>query len=94
MWSGKKKGTRVQSMLNQEVIECFITKVNDAQYQIQMAEAAAKPQHPWHVCMSPNDHYHIAALTRQAQDLAAWLGECDDDPAIEVHCSFGHHGSL
>lgn len=81
-------------MLNQEVIERFIAKVNDARDQIQMAEAAAKPQRPRHVCTSPNDHYHIAASTRQAQDLAAWLGERDDDPAIEVRCSFGHHGSL
>ncbi|KIJ60801.1 hypothetical protein HYDPIDRAFT_58430, partial [Hydnomerulius pinastri MD-312] len=76
--SGKKKDGMVRSIANQEAIERFVRKVNDAREKIN---AQDNPQ-PQRSRTSPSDHYHIAKSARQNENLTVWLGKRKDDPAV------------
>ena len=69
--SGKKKNGMVCSITNQEAIERFIRKVNDAREDLHKQ---SNPR-PKRLRTSPLDHYYIANSARKRQDLIAWLGE-------------------
>ncbi|KIJ58068.1 hypothetical protein HYDPIDRAFT_103322 [Hydnomerulius pinastri MD-312] len=77
--SGKKKDGMVRSIANQEAIERFIKKVNDAR-ENHAAQNDPPPQRPR---TSPSEHYHIAQSSRKSYDLTAWLGERRGDSAFE-----------
>jgi hypothetical protein len=38
--------------------------------------------------MSPSDHHLIAKYAQATDDLTVWLGERQDDPAVEVQIFF------
>ena len=78
--SGKKKNGMVRSITNQEAIERFIRKVNDAREDLHKQ---SNPR-PKRLRTSPLDHYYIANSAWKRQDLIAWLGERRGDPAFEV----------
>ncbi|KIK80588.1 hypothetical protein PAXRUDRAFT_15698 [Paxillus rubicundulus Ve08.2h10] len=69
--SSKKKGTMVKSIANQEAIEQFIKKVNDARKKLNEQN---DPQ-PCQPHTSPLEHYHIAKSSRNSKDFTAWLRE-------------------
>jgi hypothetical protein len=78
----KKKGQMIASIASQEAIERFVEKVISAHITHQQ-----NPR-PWHVRMSPSDHHSIAKYARATDDLTVWLGERQDDPAVEVQIFF------
>ena len=80
--SGKKKDTQVASIANQEAFECFIAKVDDAReaLKVNVPKGRVAPQ----IRTSLMDHYHIASSTQNAHNLTEWLGNKEDDPAVEV----------
>lgn len=82
--TGKKKTAMVTSIANQEAIERFIRRVNTVRESL--ATGGNHSRRPARQRSSPADHYHIAAASRNVQDLTEWLGELGDDPAIEVAC--------
>lgn len=61
--------------------------VNDAREALNAADKHASKSVP-RARTSPEDHYHIAASTRNSHDLTAWLGDKVDDPAVEVRLEF------
>ncbi|KIJ11124.1 hypothetical protein PAXINDRAFT_15944 [Paxillus involutus ATCC 200175] len=79
--SGKKKGTMVTSMANQEAIERFIRKVNAARVTLAPGQDILHSTRCSRT--SPSEHYHIAASSRQGHDLTVWLGDRRNDPAVE-----------
>ncbi|KIJ10138.1 hypothetical protein PAXINDRAFT_16841 [Paxillus involutus ATCC 200175] len=77
--SGKKKGGMVWSIANQEAIERFIKKVNDAHEKFSLQNEPA----PRCLRNSPSEHYHIAKSSHKSEDLTAWLVEQRGDSAFE-----------
>ena len=70
----------IQSIANQEAIERFIRKVDDARSWLN-TEDDPKPQC---TCTFPSDHYHIAKSSHKKKDLTTWLGRRRSDPAFTV----------
>lgn len=80
--SGKKKNSMVASIANQEAIERFVRKFNEAR-QVLNQERQPKRR----VRTSPSDHYYIAESSRMSDNLTAWLAERRGDLAFDVSCS-------
>lgn len=78
--SGKKKGSMVRSIANQEAIERFIKKVNDAWKKLN--EESHLPLQCLHT--SPFEHYHMAENSQKHKDLMEWLSEHRGDPTFKV----------
>ena len=78
-WSGKKKDSMVASIANQEIIEHFIQKLNDARAELNQQD---KPKRC--IRTSPSNHYYIAESSRSFDNLTAWLAEHLDDSAFNV----------
>jgi len=72
----------VKSIANQEAIERFVRKVDNARQEFSRED---NPQ-PQRARTSPRDHYSIAQSSRVSEDLIAWLGVRRDDPAFQVRC--------
>ena len=79
--SGRKKGSMVRSMVNQEAIERYIKKINDVRKKF---DEANHPR-PLRLRTSPFEHYHIAENSRERRDLTEWLSERRGDPAFKVN---------
>lgn len=76
---------RTLSIANQEATERFISMVDEARTAFQTVDASSlRSTNVPRARSSPEDHYHIAASTRNVHDLTAWLGDKDGDPAAEV----------
>ncbi|EGO23544.1 hypothetical protein SERLADRAFT_408897 [Serpula lacrymans var. lacrymans S7.9] len=77
---GEKK-TMVVSMANQEVLEKFVQKVNNARETLRSQEP--KEKNAQCARSSPSDHYHIAASSQVSHDLTEWLSTHRDDPTAK-----------
>ncbi|KAF8550589.1 hypothetical protein OG21DRAFT_1499714 [Imleria badia] len=80
--SGKRKETRTASIANQEVIERFISKVDATREALRTVHTKKNQAGGRRTRTRPEEHYHIAASTRNAHDLTVWLGEKEYDPAV------------
>ena len=83
--SGKNQESRTASIADQEAMEWFISKVNEAW---DMLKTADKRKTVPQARTSPEEHYHIAVSTWNSHDLTAWLGDKMGDPAVKVHLEF------
>lgn len=70
----------VKSIANQEAIERFIRKVDEARKQLNTEENPP----PQRTRTSPSEHHHIAESSRDKKDLTTWLGARCNDPAFTV----------
>jgi hypothetical protein len=79
----------VKSIANQDAIERYIRKVDNAQRSLNLQRQPESQ--PRHTCTSPLDHYSIAQTSRKVDSLTSWLGRYTNDPAFIVSL---HHLSI
>lgn len=69
--SGKKKEHTVKSIANQDAIERFIRKVDNARRNLNLQRQPESQ--PRRTRTSPSDHYSIAQTSRKIDSLTSWL---------------------